>query len=119
MTRPFCAWCERPFTPRRTGGKPQRFCRGACRRAFERELRAWARDQITAGDVTQAQLQRARSVGAPTLGSGAPSSREQRALPRSKARVVLRAFMSRAVVQAQEINQTRSPPRGTGLAGLD
>ena len=49
MTAPVCPWCERPFTPRRTGGKPQRFCRDACRRAFERELRAWARDQITAG----------------------------------------------------------------------
>ena len=71
MTAPICPWCERPFTPRRTGGKPQRFCRDACRRAFERELRAWARDQITAGGVTPAQLQRARSVGAPLLGGDA------------------------------------------------
>ena len=70
-TRPLCPWCQRPFTPRRTGGRPQRFCRDACRRAFERELRAWARDQITAGGVTPAQLQRARSVGASWFGDDA------------------------------------------------
>jgi hypothetical protein len=57
------------FSPRRTGGRPQRFCSARCRRAYE--LRAWARDQITAGGVTPAQLQRARSVGAPTLGGDA------------------------------------------------
>jgi hypothetical protein len=64
-------WCSRPFTPRRNGGKPQRFCRDACRRAYERELRAWARNQIAAGGVTPARLQRARSLGAPSLGSEA------------------------------------------------
>jgi hypothetical protein len=68
MTAPICPWCQRPFTPRCTGGKPQRFCRDACRRAFERELRAWARNQIAAGGVTPAQLQRARSRDAPALG---------------------------------------------------
>ncbi len=69
MTHPLCPWCERPFTPRSTGGRPQRFCCEQCRRAYERELRAWARDQIAAGGLTPAQLQRARSLGAP--GSGA------------------------------------------------
>jgi len=54
MTAPVCPWCSLPFTPRRTGGKPQRFCRDACRRAYERELRAWARNQITAGGVPPA-----------------------------------------------------------------
>jgi hypothetical protein len=71
MTGPLCPWCERAFTPRRTGGKPQRFCCDTCRRAFERELRAWARNQIAAGDVTPAQLQRARSREAPALGADA------------------------------------------------
>ena len=56
---PPLALCERPFTPRSTGGKPQRFCSERCRRAFERELRVWAPNQITAGDVMPAQLQRA------------------------------------------------------------
>ena len=67
MTRPQCPWCERAFTPRHTGGKPQRFCQTACRRAFERELRAWARNQIGAGNITPAELQRAHSRDAPTL----------------------------------------------------
>jgi endogenous inhibitor of DNA gyrase (YacG/DUF329 family) len=58
-----CHRCQRPFTPRSTGGKPQRFCSERCRRAFERELRAWARNQIAAGSVTPPQLQRARSPG--------------------------------------------------------
>jgi endogenous inhibitor of DNA gyrase (YacG/DUF329 family) len=61
MTRPLCPWCERPFTPRSTGGKPQRFCSERCRRALERELRAWAREQVADGEITPAQLQRVRS----------------------------------------------------------
>jgi hypothetical protein len=68
MTRPLCPWCERPFTPRRTGGRPQRFCCSRCRRAFERELRAWARNQIEAGEITPDQLQRVRSRDGPSLG---------------------------------------------------
>jgi hypothetical protein len=64
-TRPICAFCSHPFTARRTGGKPQRFCSERCRRAYERELRAWARNQIAAGGVTPPQLQRARSLRAP------------------------------------------------------
>jgi hypothetical protein len=64
MTRPFCAWCEHPFTPRRTGGKPQRFCCERCRRAFEHELRTWARERVADGGITPAQLQRVRSKGA-------------------------------------------------------
>jgi endogenous inhibitor of DNA gyrase (YacG/DUF329 family) len=63
-----CHRCQRPFTPRSTGGKPQRFCSERCRRAFERELRAWARNQIAAGSVTPPQLQRARSPGRPGPG---------------------------------------------------
>jgi hypothetical protein len=64
MTAPVCPWCERLFTPRRNGGKPQRFCSERCRRAFERELRAWARERVADGGITPAQLQRVRSQGA-------------------------------------------------------
>ena len=71
MSHGTCHRCQRPFTPRSTGGKAQRFCSERCRRAFERELRAWARNQIAAGGVTPARLQRARSLGAPSLGSEA------------------------------------------------
>jgi len=36
-----CLWCGRAFTPRATGGKAQRFCRPACRRAFDAAGRRW------------------------------------------------------------------------------
>ena len=62
-----CDWCARWFRPRRTGSRPQRFCCGRCPRAYERELRAWARNQITAG--TSAQLQRAHSQEVAPLGA--------------------------------------------------
>jgi hypothetical protein len=71
MTHPLCPWCERSFTPRSTGGRRQRFCCERCRRAYERELRAWARNQITSGSLTPAELQRARSLGALSPGSEA------------------------------------------------
>jgi endogenous inhibitor of DNA gyrase (YacG/DUF329 family) len=73
MTRIACPWCSRPFTPRRSGGKPQRFCSPQCRRAFERELRAWARDQIAADGIPPAQLQRPRSIEA-TSHEGHPAA---------------------------------------------
>jgi hypothetical protein len=66
-----CVWCRRRFTPRSTGGRPQRFCCQRCRRAYERELRVWARDQIAAGGVNPAQWQRARSPEAPGSGANA------------------------------------------------
>jgi hypothetical protein len=68
MIQEVCPWCSGTFAPRATGGQPQRFCSERCRRAFERELRAWARSRIVTGDITPAQLQRARSLGAPSVG---------------------------------------------------
>jgi endogenous inhibitor of DNA gyrase (YacG/DUF329 family) len=68
MIAPLCPWCEHPFTPRRTGGKPQRFCSERCRREYERELRAWARARIADGEITPTQLQRVRSRGAVVQG---------------------------------------------------
>jgi hypothetical protein len=56
--RPICAWCSHLFTARRTGGKPQRFCSERCRRASEKAMRNWAREQLTEGRVTLAELQR-------------------------------------------------------------
>jgi hypothetical protein len=64
MTHILCPWCSRTFTPRRTGGKPQRFCSPQCRRASERAGREWVRQELAAGRVTVAELQHARSSGA-------------------------------------------------------
>ncbi len=59
-----CPWCGSSFTPRRSGGKRQRFCSPRCRRQHEAGLQAWAREQEAAGRVTKADLQRARSPDA-------------------------------------------------------
>jgi hypothetical protein len=58
--RPICPWCERPITPRRTGGRLQKFCSEHCRRASERAMRDWAREQLTEGRVTIAEIKRER-----------------------------------------------------------
>jgi hypothetical protein len=47
-----CAWCGRAFAPGATGGKPQVFCRPACRRAFDASGRRWIAEAIAAGTLT-------------------------------------------------------------------
>jgi hypothetical protein len=77
-----CAWCSGPLTPRTTGGRPQRFCTQACRRASEKAMRQWAKGELAAGRVTIAQLQRERcSEPAPT--SPAPSAIRPSGEPRA------------------------------------
>jgi hypothetical protein len=51
-----CPWCGSDFEPRRDGGKAQRFCREACRRAFDAAGRRWVAGAIAAGTVTIADL---------------------------------------------------------------
>ena len=73
MTRPTCPWCGTSFMPRSDGGKPQRFCSSRCRRALDRALRAWARDQLTEGRVTVAELQRERCPDGRRAARGRPA----------------------------------------------
>jgi hypothetical protein len=47
-----CLWCSRPFRPRESGGRAQRFCRPSCRRAFHAGTRAWALDELAARRVS-------------------------------------------------------------------
>ena len=51
MTQP-CGWCEAPLTPRTSGGIRQKFCSTPCRRAFDRAIRAWARDALATGRLS-------------------------------------------------------------------
>jgi len=51
-----CLWCRRPFEPRRSGGKPQRFCVPAHRRAFETAARRFLGRLIAAGELSVAAL---------------------------------------------------------------
>jgi hypothetical protein len=53
---PRCRWCGNTFHPRATGGRPQRFCRPACRREFFAAVRSWAVAELEAGRVTAAKL---------------------------------------------------------------
>jgi hypothetical protein len=47
-----CGWCSRAFMPRTTGGKPQVFCREACRRGFDAAGRRWVYEAIARGMLT-------------------------------------------------------------------
>jgi hypothetical protein len=44
-----CLWCDDPFEQRADGGKAQRFCRPACRRAFEAASRRLVAEAIAGG----------------------------------------------------------------------
>ena len=54
-----CRWCGRAFTPRATGGKAQRVCRPACRRAFDAAGRRWVAWALAAGILTIPDLRNA------------------------------------------------------------
>src|SRR6516225_1646904 len=52
VTGTTCLWCSRTFTPRRDGGKAQRFCRETCRRSFDAAGRRWIAGAIATGMLT-------------------------------------------------------------------
>ena len=39
-----CHWCQNTFSPRLTGGSPQKFCNKDCKRMFEKSIRQWGYD---------------------------------------------------------------------------
>jgi hypothetical protein len=47
-----CTWCNSGYIPRTTGGHIQRFCRSACRRAFDAAGRRWVAEAIAGGILT-------------------------------------------------------------------
>ena len=51
-----CTWCRSYFEPRSDGGRAQRFCRPACRRAFEAASRRFVAEAIAAGVLTVGAL---------------------------------------------------------------
>jgi hypothetical protein len=50
-----CGRCGRPFWPRQTGGRAQRFCSFGCRRSFDRAVRAAGR-AVVEGEPPTIQL---------------------------------------------------------------
>jgi len=53
-----CAWCERPFSQRKSGGKPQKFHRESCRRKFDAAIRDLGRRLLDEGGVALEILRR-------------------------------------------------------------
>jgi hypothetical protein len=47
-----CAWCGKPFNPRTTGGKLQRFCCSRCRRALDGAGRRYIAGALANGMLT-------------------------------------------------------------------
>ena len=58
VTTRACTWCGDPYTPRKTGGRPQRFCSEGCRRAFGSGCRAWAGALLASGLLPVSALKR-------------------------------------------------------------
>jgi len=53
--------------PRTTGGKPQTFCREACRRTFDAAGRRWIAAAVAEGSLTVAALKNAPNARRPLL----------------------------------------------------
>ena len=51
-----CAWCAQTFPTRSSGGKPQKFCKTRCRRAFHSAARIWAELEIREGRLSVEEL---------------------------------------------------------------
>jgi len=52
VTATVCLWCDRTFAPRTSGGKPQHFCRPACRRALDAAGRRWIAAALADGRLS-------------------------------------------------------------------
>ena len=52
-----CEWCEDKYSPRATGGSPQKFCTKQCKRLFEKSIRQWSYKQHAQGKLSLSELQ--------------------------------------------------------------
>ena len=59
--QPTCIWCERPFRPRTSGGRAQRFCSASHRLQFFGAARRWALRAIEMGLITPGTIKAALS----------------------------------------------------------
>ena len=56
-----CKWCQRDYTPRSSGGSPQKFCSRECKHLFEKSIRQWAYNEHTKGSLNLSELQHMHS----------------------------------------------------------
>jgi hypothetical protein len=78
-----CLWCGEPFEPRE-GGKPQRFCRPAHRRAFDHACGAWVRHAIAAGLLTGTTIREWHQRNARVAPDGQVASEATQAPPETR-----------------------------------
>ena len=57
-----CPWDGKPVLPRKSGGKPKRFCGEECKRRFEKSLRVLSQQRLEKGAITMADLRAAFEV---------------------------------------------------------
>jgi len=57
-----CEWCQRDYTPRSSGGSPQKFCSKKCKHLFEKSIRRWAYIQHAQGKLNLSELQNMHSL---------------------------------------------------------
>ena len=57
-----CHWCNDPFSPRKSGGDPQKFCLASCRHAYGTAARRWVRNAILDGRLRIGDLQDANTA---------------------------------------------------------
>lgn len=68
-----CDWCGKAFSPRTSGGHPQRFCRPTCQKAFHAAGRDWLKQALVDGRVTIRELKACRNAD---VAEHAPPTRE-------------------------------------------
>jgi hypothetical protein len=91
-----CLWCRDSFTPRASGGKPQRFCSADCRTVFHKAARVWAEREVIEGRADVAALrdtlagnvpqQHIRCSGADLALAPAPDTPKSKSRPRQRIR---------------------------------
>ena len=64
-----CQWCHKVFSPRNSGGTPQKFCSKECKRSFEKSIREWSYKQYEEGKLNLSELQSMHSLEQQKKGS--------------------------------------------------
>jgi hypothetical protein len=64
-----CEWCNKQFSPRNSGGTPQKFCSKGCKRSFEKNIREWSYKQYQEGKLNLSELQSMHSLEQQKKGS--------------------------------------------------
>ena len=56
-----CKLCQSEFSPRNSGGSPQKFCTKQCKRLFEKTILKWAYDEHAKGRINLSELENMHS----------------------------------------------------------